>query len=56
VRFDETTAVVPDALVQLTLERAGAGLRPDGLVWPLESAETALDGLGLLLEKLRASL
>ncbi len=56
VRFDETTAVVPDALVQLTLERKGAGLRPDGLVWPLESGETALDGLGLLLEKLRASL
>ena len=56
VRFDETTAVVPDALVLLTRERAGAGLRPDGLVWPLESAETALDGLGLLLEKLRAGL
>ena len=56
LRFDETTSVAPAALIQLTGERAGATLRPEGLVWPVASDEDALEGLGALLENLHGSL
>jgi transcription-repair coupling factor (superfamily II helicase) len=56
VRIDESTPLDPETLIRLAGERAGAGIRPEGLVWPLAPDEGALEGLGTLLETLRRSL
>jgi transcription-repair coupling factor (superfamily II helicase) len=54
--IDPSTPLVPEGLVALVEERPGAALAPDGLRWPLLSGEPALEGLGLLLDRLRTSL
>jgi transcription-repair coupling factor (superfamily II helicase) len=52
VRFDDRTPVAPDALVRTAGERAGARVLPDGLRWPLAPGQSALAGLGELLDRL----
>jgi len=52
VRFDDRTPVAPDALVRTAGQRTGARLLPDGLRWPLAPGQTALAGLGELLDRL----
>jgi transcription-repair coupling factor (superfamily II helicase) len=52
VRFDDRTPVAPDALVRAAGERTGARVLPDGLRWPLAPGQTALAGLGELLDRL----
>jgi transcription-repair coupling factor (superfamily II helicase) len=56
VRMDEAAPLVPENLVRLAGERSGAALRPEALLWPLAPGESALEGLGALLESLRRSL
>ncbi len=56
LRFDPRTPVTPEALVRLATERRGGAILPDGLRWPLVPNESALEGLGTLLDRLRAGL
>jgi len=56
VRIDESTPLDPETLVRLAAVHAGAALRPEGLVWPLAPGQSALDGLGALLETLHRGL
>ena len=55
VRFDARTPLSADALVQVTRQRPGAALMPDGLRWPLGGQEP-MDAFGGLLDRLRAAL
>jgi transcription-repair coupling factor (superfamily II helicase) len=52
VRFDDRTAVSPDALVRAAAERPGARVLPDGLRWPVAAGEPPLAALEVLLERL----
>jgi transcription-repair coupling factor (superfamily II helicase) len=56
VRIDEVTPLLPQTLIRLAGQRAGAALRPEALLWPLAPEEKPLEGLGALLETLRGSL
>jgi transcription-repair coupling factor (superfamily II helicase) len=56
LRIDETTPLVPEALVGLVRDRRGVSLQPAGLRWPLDPGQGALDGLDTLLDRLRGTL